>query len=143
MKCVFFIFMCFQISTLFVLFVVMTGRQSPVLSKIYLFGHVFLSQEYKQICQAYSTKLALVGGRTRSETGFKTNTMRKVSQLVQMNEESGNTIFDFFLNKYIVVHECFLWETIRPQDAHDNYKQHDPDFNDWKLGSQELPLLND
>ena len=120
---------------LFVFCIVAIGTQSPLLTRMYLMGHFFLATNYKSVMKCYSTKQQLIYTSNRAENRARNARMRKVCQLLMMNENSGKTKFDLYLHQYIDIYDCWLWDCVYPDDAKDNYKEHEPDFNDWEWGS--------
>ena len=120
---------------LFMLFVGCFGRNSPVLTRIYLFAHCFLAQKHHEILQAYSVKQALLRPNNRQENRARNARMKKVDILSSLNGDSGKTNFYLLLESYVNFTDWWWWDLIIPDDAKDNYAQHEPDFNEWRWGS--------
>ena len=93
-------------------------------------GHVFLGQVYKEKFDEYSRNQKLLNALNNDDA--RNARIDKVSQLVSLNGDSGKTQFEMLLEPYVNLFECFLWEMVVPMDARDNYKEHEPDFNEWR-----------
>lgn len=109
-------------------FAVKIGWQSPLLTRMYLLGHVYFSQNYKNMFLNYSIAL----GHTR-KTPERQQQMTKVTDLVTPGEQSTKTIVDKFVLPYVNSFEAFEWDLLRPTEAKDTTK--DVDWNEWGYGS--------
>ena len=120
---------------LFVFCVVGCGRQSPVLSRMYLIGHVFFAIHHKDSLQDYSVQQQSIDTNDRDKNRARNKRVKKVSQLMSMNDQTGKTLFDRLLQPYIDLYQGFSWDCIVPDDAQDGYKHHEVDFNEWDWGN--------
>ena len=88
---------------------------------------------YKEIFDEYRKNLQLLRAISNDDQKSVISArIEKVSHLISLNDDTGKTNFEMLLEPYVNFFKCFAWELIEPRDARDNYKKHEPDFNDWK-----------